>query len=80
MEDIFQGKITENTKLETTETQNKIVEQKQNRTQPPLRVEPQSVFIPAYPTYQTICKAKPGTPPPPQHITFEERDYSPPRV
>ena len=56
------------------------MEQKKNRTHKPLRVDPQSVTILAPQTPQTICKAKPGTPPPPQHIPFEEKDYSPPRV
>ena len=38
--DIFKGQITEKTKLKTTETQTKIVEQNKNSTYPPPRVEP----------------------------------------
>ena len=62
---IFQGKITENTKLKTCETQTKKVEQNKNRTQPPPKVEPQAVSIPASPTLQTIRKAIPRNPTPP---------------
>ena len=43
---ISQGQITPKTKVETTKTQTKIVEQNQNRTQPPPRVESQAVTIP----------------------------------
>ena len=70
---IFQGKISEKTKLETTETQKKIVEQKKNRTQPPSRVDPQEVTIISAPTTQSICKAKPITPTPLHQIPFEEK-------
>ena len=68
------------TKLETTETQTKIVEQKQNMTKPLLRVDTQSLTILASPTTQKRRKAKPGTPLPPHQIPFEEKDYSPPKV
>ena len=47
MADILQGKIAGKAKLDTTETQTKIVEQRKNRTYPPLRVDPQVVTIPA---------------------------------
>ena len=38
LSETFEGQTTPETKLETTETQTKIVEQNQNRTQPPPRV------------------------------------------
>ena len=45
MEEIIQEQTIAKTKLETPETQTKIVEQKQNRTHPPPRVKTQSVTI-----------------------------------
>ena len=65
---MFQGQITSKTKLETTETYTKKVEQKLNRNHPHLRVDLQEVSIPASPTPKRRRKAKPVTPPPPHHI------------
>ena len=48
--EIIQGQITPKTKLDTTETQTKIVEQNQNITQLPPIVEQQAVTIPSSPT------------------------------
>ena len=49
-------------------------------TQPPPRVEPQAVTIPAAQTPQTRSKDKPGTPTHPHNIPFEETEYSTLRV
>ena len=77
--DIFQGQITEKNKLETTETRTKIVEKRKigpshirgwRRKQRPYH----------HPQYPKKRKSKPGTPKIPHQISFEGKEYSPPRV
>ena len=80
MADILQGKIAGKAKLDTTETQTKIVEQRKNRTYTPLRVDPQAVTIPAALKPQTKWKAKAITTTTPHQTPYAENEYSPPRV
>ena len=70
MAGILQGQIKAKSKLETTETQTKIVEQEKNGTQPPTRVEQQVVIISESPTPHIICKSKAIKTTPPHQISF----------
>ena len=71
LEEIFQEQTIAKTKLETPETQTKIVEQKQNRTHPPPRVKTQAVTILEALTHPKRCKAKSRTPTPPHLIPLK---------